>query len=384
MGMPTKNKNKKKNRTNNRQNNNNNKPQKKGAKRTRRPGAGLSQMARLIADPCAGALVHPNYGGSENGYLLRVHTRQTIALPASGLCANGYIAWFPDYTGAGTGSLVGRTPGNCFMFASDDTSDSPVNTTNSPQFASGAKNSPNGSSFPDPDYEWVVGSNVRDSRCVAACMRLTYNGPLNATQGMLGYLPDVTPHQLLDDSLTDGSAAPSIADMLTLSPSVERLGPHTYEVVFRPNESSEMFRTTNMDEKKGVDYTGNFDQNAALIVGQPAVQATTLSDARLGSTPSSIGFVWENMPANDASLVIEMFKVIEWRPREGAGLAQAESRTQGTKNHVKTAISSLDSTIASWDKRLVGVKKDATSLFNLAQTGYGMFKDVTKVASLFL
>lgn len=262
----------------------------------RSDGSHLARYMRMIVDPCKAPLEYPMYGGTENGYLLRV--RSTITLHATAANNNGTFLWFPDFHNAGLSAT------NAVYWEFSNTG-GPTNTTGAPLGAGGA----GGSSLADPANGWVTSNTVASARTVAACVTFNYVGPASSTAGQVAYLSGVQRFPVI----AGGSAAAptSTAEYFILTDRTQRTPLVQLENKFIPTDASRYFRTAG---------SAQIPSDSAFLVGTPGSSATSVGTSIAADTYGGIGFSWRGLStASNNDVIIELVKVIEWKPDPASG-----------------------------------------------------------------
>lgn len=342
--------------------------QKKSNKRTRRPRRGTRssgphlQLAKLIADPCSAALVAPEYGSSDNGYLTRFTQQSSLTTDSEYTC--GYCVWFPDFCGQkSNGSGTSNENGSFYFYQTTDATINPTNGVADPLGNGTSTKSANGQFLADPARDWVSGDHVLDARTVAACVKYTYTGRMDALSGRVGYLNNVPRSALIIGG--SGDSAPNVNDMLKYSEMTSRTPAETIENKFRPGLASGYYRgkgdTTG--EERGSD-------TCFLVGGVGSTETKVANDISSGSA-TGIGFVWVNLPA-DSTFTVETTKAVEWRPQMSVGLVAPSSSTPphgNGSNLVHQAVHYLDRTHPGWQRRAIQMASSAAS--NIASLAFG-------------
>lgn len=284
--------------------------------------------AKLLADPCEAPLVGPNYGSTESGYLSKFSSYVPMALPAGS--TSGYIIWFPDYCN-GTGG-VGSGFSNCIAFVSPTATDTPTAIT----FGKGVGNyDTDGGSIPDPAYDFCQGDTVQDTRCAAACMKMTYTGQNSTLAGRVGYIEGISREALL----TGDSGSPlNVASIARYSNTAMRTPLDSLENKFRPSEGSQFFRSTDLGE------------DACFVMTPDNVIPTSIGPSTTSGTGLGIGYYWDGLTA-DSSFSFDLLKAIEWRPEMSSGLvAPPVKPSKQGGNMVSRALAFLDTNHPGWQR----------------------------------
>lgn len=316
--------------------------QRKNKNQSSRPGldSKVLDYAKLLADPCAGPLVGPQYGGSEAGYLARLKREQLVATTTN---TSGYIVWFPDYSGVIVGDTsTAHRNGSYFLFTADDPSSAPVNSTADPMGTSTDLASTKGSFLLDPARNLLAGSTVQDIRTVAGCIEFMYTGALQDASGRFGIIEGISREQLL----TGASGGPSsVSDMFAVSKHITRTPLDKVEVKYRPSVTGQYFRSEGLN---ATDNAASDSADACFHTGIPGTSATNVHST--GSTSGSamgIGFVWAGLPAN-SSFAFTATKAIEWRPEIGNGIVLPVPRSVSGTNKSAQVVAFLDRTAPGW------------------------------------
>lgn len=248
---------------------------KAASSRPRKPrpgGTGLDLEARryaaLLADPCGAPLTHPIYAGGEGGYLVRTESFFTLGTTTT---SAHVVHWSPGSANSLKTELI--------IMSAADGATSVVLGTN-PAVAT-----------PGRDF---LTNNVSMYRCVAACMRIGYNGSESTRAGRIHYGRTIT--GLLNT--TDSVTADGVANNL---PHYTRTPPTEVEVLWTPADADQLF----------------VDPNTSTTVDQRRRGAITVA---LSATPQLTGV-----------LTFRMTAIYEWQPKTASGLAVAyESRAQSS------------------------------------------------------
>lgn len=256
----------------------------------------LYRYLRMVADPCRAPLEYPMYGGTENGYLLRV--RSTFTLHATAANNNGSFVWFPDFHNSGSGVS------NCFGWEFNNTG-GPTNTIAVPMGTGGA----GGLAYQDPAHSWVISNNVASARTIAACITFNYVGPTTSAAGQVAYLSGI---QRLPVVAGGAAGAPvSTAEYFVLTDKTTRTPLMQLENKFVPTDGSRFFRTAG---------GAALAADAGFIMGVPATSNTVPGTSIAADTYGGIGFAWRGLSsASNNDVIIELVKVIEWKPDPASG-----------------------------------------------------------------
>lgn len=296
-------------------------------------GSPLVGMAQLLNDPCNASLVHPEYGVSSSGYLIR-HSRTTVVDTTD--VGNGYLVWFPDYSnGTATGNF------NMFYYQSATASGSPINTTANPLGSGGTATDAQGQQLRDPSATWCSTTTVQDSRTAAACIKMMYLGRNDALAGRVAVLENIPREALLTGG---GSAPPSITEMFEYANHTQRTALDYLEVKFRPSDGSEHFKKSNTESDACFTFTAS--------TAATSVPASGPTGAGLG-----IGFAWAGViPGSD--LGFDFVKVCEWRPEMNSGIVTVPPVIKGTGgNMMSRAVALLDNQVPGWQTQVKHIAK---------------------------
>jgi hypothetical protein len=320
------------------------------------------QLAKLIADPCAGPLVAPEYGSSDNGYLSRFTSYVNMNITQGYF--HGYCVWFPDFVGQGANATVtANSNGSWYIFQTTGTSTEPVNTTSAPLGCGASTASTNGRFWDDPARGWVEGDHVLDARTAAACIKFTYTGRMDSLSGRVGYLNNIPRSALILGG--SGNQAPSVDDMLRYSEVISRTPADTIENKFRPGLASGYYRGAGdiVGEQRGTD--------SCFVTGIPGFAETVMANDVSSGSATGIGFVWTNLPG-DSAIVLDATKAIEWRPQMSVGLCAPPSSTppgHDGSNMVSKAVHYLDRAHPGWQRTAMQTLGSAAS--NIASMAFG-------------
>lgn len=180
----------------------------KGAGRKKqRPRAVLDTAAmayaKLLADPCNAAVVHPIYPGGDCGFLFRAESFITLGTGATDTA--GVVHWAPGYVNSSSTQLLAA-------LATGGGASVTMGTL--------APSASPGTAF--------LTSNAKGARCIAACMKVTYPGAEQSRSGRVHY--GLTSAGMLDSGTT--ATPDSVAQALQ---HYSRTPTDTFEVIWRPN-----------------------------------------------------------------------------------------------------------------------------------------------------
>lgn len=304
-------------------------------------------LAHLVADPCNAPLTAPQYGGSDSGYVIRLSGYESLETGSNG--TNGYLLWFPDYSGRIAGTDRG---GNLFIFGANSASTAPNNTTASPLGRGTSYTAANGTFVSDPATAFVRDPIVRDARTAGACIKMLYTGRNDALSGRIAYLSNV-PREVL-------AATPTAADLFRYSNQTVRTPMDYLEQKFRAGDGSAHFRS--LDD----------ETDWAFSQGSIGSSVTDVGTGSPGGVGMGIGFAWTGLHSNQ-SIAFDFLKVIEWRPDVASGIvALPASVSDKGGNLMSRALAYLDKHAPGWERRALSFAKSAASkIANIAFSGPG-------------
>lgn len=370
-----------------RQNQSRKKPpkKKKGASKKGSRGAGnrMSPYARLLMDPCNAPLV-PGMHGPNNGYLSRLKKFVTLgqAYPnASSVATCGYVIWSPRYHSEGSGA-ISLGPGNpnsysnAFVWLTTNSALVPENLATStsaanPQIYGSSKSAsatPQVSTYsiPDPANDFVVGGLCQDARLVSACMRVTYLGTMNASDGQFCFIKNLPMEQFLYSTAagSNPTALLSVDRLFELADAASRLGLESHEVRYRDGGSDADRFIAGEDQGVGI---GANAQATPPLTGY----ISGLNQAATVTNPNVIGFAFRGFTAGQLTkLSIELHKNIEWRPAANSGIG-APIVTQLGESKLAAAETFLDRYAPSWETMSgAATQANLSRLVQAAKTGY--------------
>lgn len=305
--------------------------------------------AEMVADPCNAQLV-PGIFGRAEGLLARVHN--TDFNPGLATQTAGYVLWCPDYTG---GDEPNSDAANLFTWGTTHPDIVPENTVanrfGDSDFLPYAGESITTSGFPDPAARLVASDLIQDSRCIGACMKLTYTGKLLDSGGQFARISDLPLTSLLhggaiDETYPDGRPA-SVTDLFRYATNIGRIDALPLEIVHRPDDSSHIFRSE--------------DQSPTI---RPAIGPTAYTDEALAQQPQFFGFVWRGLPDGLNPMVFDFYKSLEWRAEPNSGIAGVRTRSLHATNQVPLATHLLDQVAPGWTNRAPGTMAKLHRLTN--------------------
>lgn len=330
-----------------------NSTKKKRSKKGKRSGSrssGLSPLANMLSNPCDGPIAPGIYGGTA-GYYLRLHKSTSLAAagPYASGQKSGYILWWPQRCGFGGSGATGvlGTQANCLMWCSG------MGTAPTKAGFGTGNTSFTGSTgaVQDPTTQFATSSTVRDWRCVAACLRLTYIGTTSNARGMVYPILNMPAGNMFN---SDASAGATAGDIITQAASPGMRGDGTYEVRYRLDGENANFIRGNDDCPFGT------------------ATSTTATDCYVGEDDYGIGFAFNNVSDfNDYQ--IDFYKVIEWRPRTGSNFPQLERKGTNDPSVLGRVLRELDTRRPGWVTAVKDTAVDVVSraISNMALGGAG-------------
>lgn len=322
--------------------------------------------------------------GPNNGYLSRMKRFVTLGQPyaqASASATSGYIIWCPRFHSEGSGEVSIGTGGpnswsNAFVWITSNSSNVPDNeastaSAGNSQIYGSAKSASvvpmlTSYSIADPAAEFVSGGLCQDARLISACMKVTYLGTMNASDGQFCYIKNIPLQQFLYDTAAGSNprGLMSVDRLFEMADSCGRLGLETHEVRYRDGGGdADKFIP---GEDSGV-AIGSITQTDPASPGY----ISFLNDAVGYSNPNVIGFAFRGFSAGQLSkLSIEMYKNFEWRPAANSGVT-APSATQLGVSKLAPAETWLDRFVPSWETMSgLATHSNLARLVQAAGTGY--------------
>jgi hypothetical protein len=313
------------------------------ARRQRRKGRPMNKLAKMIRDPCNAELM-PGFHSTDEGILSRLKTRTGFGNTNTA----GFCLWCPSYAsdnGPGNRS-------NVFVYTTPDPSVAPLNTVAQPFGGGAGSGDPNGISLPVGASAFATSSTVADQRSIGACMRIEYIGRMDAASGQIALLTNLPAEALLDN----GSGTVSSVDALfNRAAKVTRFGADNFEVVYRPDTSSNLFKT----ERDGV-----------ITVGTPAASSSVITSESLRFGPRLIGFAWRKIPTAQ-DIILEFYQNIEWRPNTTSGFVSTLPKQIHSPGYMENVLKYLDDNYPGWQTTLVGTAANVVSKMAFGGTPTG-------------
>lgn len=213
--------------------------------------------ARLLADPCNSALVHPIYPGGDAGFLFRAESFVTIGTAAGDTA--GYMQWSPGYVNSSLTQMVYQST------------------------ASGAVPSAAlaGGSFAPANT--FLSTNAKGARCIAACVKVTFPGAENVRSGRV-HFGHVNAGTIDLGSVVSPDGVAQCLQHYTRTPA------DTIEIVWKPNFA---------------DVEMNDPSEAASAV--------------IRDRKSAVAVAWAGLPAA-TGMVFHFTAVYEWTPVSSIGI----------------------------------------------------------------
>lgn len=263
--------------------------------------AGMA-YANLLMDPCNKALVHPTYFGTDTGYIGRYASNISVCSTVGSTA--GSVFWLPgtlDTTGGGLVAMEAVTSGTSVVVT-------PIGNL-------------------APGYNFLVPSSTV-TRCVAACMKVTWTGPELDRKGLIAF------GSFGGSTIGTGSAI-SADPLMTSSQHTMRTPGDTVEFKWRPGSGDEAF---NPDSTTGV-------------------------TAEERGRHNGICFTYKGLPSTYNNYFnIEMIAVYEWVPGRDQGLMFTSKERNMSNNTLDQVMNYLDSKGINWQFAGNVALKAATSV----------------------
>lgn len=310
----------------------------------------------LVADPCHGPLARAP-GGTGTSMVERSRT----TFQPYDAHYNGYVLWFPSYTGLGAsegdqGVGSANLGQNFFVFTSDSLIASPTNTTSEPTGSNSRLSGGNpGQWIADPAAEILSpGSPFSRGKTLAACLQMDYIGKLSDISGQVAVVKNLS-----TSALSDGvkpMTFPSIEDVFRYAHLRERTSLEGTEVKWRPAEAEMKFRTTGGDATPYSDQPGT---DTLFRQGSPAETDGSVSclvdpDA---ADASGILIAWMGIASHD--LIFNGVKVSELEIAPVSHMVESPVTSTTEPTSVDYVVGVLDSVSPGWQTSL---KRTATKL----------------------
>jgi hypothetical protein len=300
----------------------------------------------MVADPC-NAQLESGLFGDEEGMLARFKTSESTDSKVDS--TSGFVLWCPEF-------CCHESSVNGFGFVTSDANQGPNNDGANPAF-SGAAWTGNvtpalnpGFALRDPVAQFMSNDLAQDSRCLSACLQMTYSGAMQDSRGQFCRISNFPLEAILSGN--DSNTPVTVNQLFQYSSRVERLGIDTVDVVHRGQErNSATFRS---------------EEDDCLDVGNGAPSSVPQTTALLGL--KVYGFAWRNVNSQ-AELNFMLTKNIEWRASPSSGLTQTTVRSNG-QSLLPIVTASLDRVKSDWTSGLgANLQSIASSVAKTAFTG---------------
>lgn len=293
------------------------------------------RVADILRDPCNGNIPDSVFGES-SGYTLRVRSTLSMNPMQNAAYTCGYVVWFPEYHTTSNATTVARSV-SFVQFSTGDSTLQPVSVG----FGAATPGSAVTTAFSreDPAYQFVNSTVAQDARTLAACMKVRYVGTTSSAAGSFYPLTNVPLELLTNDR-------PSVDRMIAYSTSDVR-AIDSLEVKSRPTSASGFFHKPSY---------------GPLIVDSDAHSA--INSSCEAQAPVGIGFVYYNVDPDE--LILDLYKIIEWKPEVGTGIPGKPIVGGFTRELVSQAVTYLDRRFPKWDVVLESAAThQTTSLANM-------------------
>lgn len=295
----------------------------------------MHSYAKMVADPCDATLT-PGLFSTDEGWLAGRKTR----FGSGSANTSGYLLWCPKYV-----SNKGASKSAALFFTTVNSSTQPLNTAADPFGGAGGTGDPEGYTVECGASSFVLSDIVADYRTVGACMRATYTGAMQSAAGLVGYLENIPTHSLVDD-------LPSVDDMMAYANDVQRLGVDTFEVVWRPDQMDDIFKS---------------QTDAPISIGSGAPSTTSSESKRFN--PMWCGFVFHSI-TSIADISFEFYQNVEWRPNIDQGYVPRHPSTINEPGYFQRVIQYLDDHYPNWTRKVISsAVGGASQVARMALTG---------------
>lgn len=271
--------------------------------------AAAKAYAKLLLDPCNAPLVHP-IGCPTGGILVRA---QSVASLGGPTLTAGVFHWTPGALGANNVELL---------------ISSVLDQNTATAFATS----------PSAPGKIFLNGNASSVRCVAACVKVMWDGAESARSGRIAYGNSIGGYLDLSSTTTPAAVIPALETM-------ERTPQTKAEIRWCPNE---------------------FD----LAYTDPTVNTSQAEkDRRSAITVAAVNF-----PAN-SYMVLEMTAVYEYLPAPATGIAMNTRSTTRSANTFHQVISAINAAVHNPWVQTAGqaLLAQLPTMANMrtAQTGFG-------------
>jgi len=320
--------------------------------------AEIRQGIKLVSNPCMGPISRTIGSGA-------ITERIRSSITGNGIATStcGYIAWFPSYHNAG----VGASPANLVYWESTSSSATPINTNAAP-FGTGTGGVNNsGYSYPDP-ASTTLGSVFGRAKTMSACLQLEYTGKLSDISGQVAIIKNL-PLRALFSNTTSTIIAPIPVDTLfAFAGERERLQVTGHEVIWRPTDTSSIFRTGG-----GERSNASLATDTVWEVGVVGSSTSTLS-AVDAENMYGMCIAWKGIPAVQSCLNINLVKVVdlELYPSGSAIESPVIPPAVNVFNPMQTVTTWLDRFAPQWQSRAVNATVNVAGLLARAYAPQGV------------
>jgi len=298
-------------------------------KKGQNPDSKTRKYARMLADPCNAPLVGGIYGGNTT---IR---RETVNYPVK-LQKEGYLVVFPEFCSdhrlanpkgyflSNDGDIVEENQNwDSIFYSTNLTGSAPTSFTNIPTNLSDSNNSARFWYRPPDSYESREGGGGdSETRCISACLKITYAGTADTREGLFAPIRDVTPSETLGIHTDQESGAEAYR-------SVNEIIRHANVVVPTQPSLEVKWRGSGPGETDGwhTPHDGVFGQRYVKDAGGQSMGLT--KEAEGDPSIRGMGFAWSG--AADTDYIISYTKIYEVRPAR-----EATHRNLAAVNRLKT------------------------------------------------
>jgi hypothetical protein len=347
----------------------------------RKPGRGsVSDVLRMIANPCSGPTTSVYSDYMEGGVAVR--TRSRIQIHATAANCNGFLLWDPNFFNGGadgTQGITGSAPvanggGNLFLFESSGMG-APTNSAANPFGGGTSSASVGGRALADPAYAVVSNGVVGGARLLGACIKIIYGGQTSLNQGEFAFIRNLPVVDFIGVNANAG-VMPSLSTLFTYASDTARTA-SGMELKFQPDEISEPQRGVGAlaTIANSADATAN-GADTPLVLGVP-----TINQSQVPQAPASkmFGLVWTglNTAALASDITIELTKVFQYQLRPISGLTEPPpaGAVRAKSQRAVDAVRDLNKKSPGWDlgSAMSTMQSLGANVANMALAGVSAF-----------
>jgi len=298
------------------------------------PANDIKNEIMLVANPCHGPISRTIGDGA-----ITERVRATVTLQVTAGNTSGYVVWFTYYNNGGYYTAYY----NLAMWENASATNTPTNSTAAPF---GSAHATAAVAIADPANAVVQSAAFARGKTHSACIQLDYVGQLSAVAGQVAIIKNLPLRSFFSNTTTTTLAPPTVDGLFSYASERQRFQMTGHEVIWRPTDSSSIFRTAGADRPGGALSPDTCWTNG--VTGS-AVSTSSATDA---DEMYGIAIAWKGLTATAGNISVNFVKVLslELAP-SGSSIESPVSNSSSFGTPMATVTSWLDKHAPGWQSK---------------------------------